>query len=408
MTRTRIKNLVVSGKAPAKDRPDKAVAPQHAMPSLTGLRGLAALWVLLHHAWAYVTPREILLDIAGQTIKIHVLFSLGWAGVQVLFVLSAFLLTLPYARANAGLGPIPSGMPFLIRRFARVFPAYYGQLLVLFLIGWLLYRELIVSWDTLPYYLSMLFVPPPFGVGSPDAINGVWWTLPIELSFYLVLPVIAGLASWKRCWQLVALSLLSMCAWRYFVIALVAPVNELPMWTYQLPGSFDSFGIGMLGAVLHVRFSEQRSMADSAGYDFLLKGLLFCAPIAWLLLAAWLDARHLHYWTIGPLLFLWTPLFSLLVLVLILNGARNNRILDKVLGNPVVFYLGVISYGVYLWHPPIGRWLLDQPLISELDSYPFPRLALLMLVLSVIAASISWFLIERVSITAARKRTRRS
>lgn len=375
-------------------------AADHSMPVLTGLRGLAAIWVLLYHAWVYATPREILWDVFGHSLRLHAFFSLGWAGVQVLFVLSAFLLTLPYARANAGLGPRPRLFGYLGRRLARVFPAYYFQLAILATLSGVLAGALLFDIADLPRYLLMLFVPPPVGVGSPGEVNGVWWTLPIELSFYLVLPAIAWLATWERRWLLMAATLLCMVGWRYVALGVIDPEDK-PMWAYQLPGSMDSFGLGMLAAVIHVRLGEMQG--NPRAYRTCLKILLCLVPLLWVALGVWLDANYLDYWRPGPLLFLWTAMFGLGVVVVILNAARNSRALVVLLGNPILFYVGIVSYGVYLWHYPIGKWLLTTPWIANSETYVFPRLALLMLVLAVAAATVSWFLIEKKAIARVRR-----
>ena len=103
-------------------KPEVALGADHNLPALTGLRGLAALWVLIYHAWVYVTPQEILLDVLGSTIRVHTFFSLGWSAVQLLFVLSGFLLTLPYARANAGLAPAARALPIFSKAYIARIP----------------------------------------------------------------------------------------------------------------------------------------------------------------------------------------------------------------------------------------------------------------------------------------------
>ena len=65
------------------------------LPELTGLRGLAAVWVLIFHVWAFAG--EPALSLGGSGISLAPLFATGWAGVDVFFTLSAFLLTLPFA-----------------------------------------------------------------------------------------------------------------------------------------------------------------------------------------------------------------------------------------------------------------------------------------------------------------------
>ncbi len=373
----------------------------HSLPALTGLRGLAAMWVLVYHAWVFVIPQEILLHFSGGTIRVHVFFSLGWAGVQVLFVLSGFLLTLPYARANAAGVARPRVSRYLRRRIARVFPAYYLQLMLLILISLLTSGVLLVNWSNVVQYLLMLFVPEPLGIGAPASVNGVWWTLPIELSFYLVLPFIAGLADHRHKLLLLALPFLCMLAWRYLVANVIQPASEVPVWMYQLPGSMDTFGLGMLGAVLHVQYAGCRDHAFA--YAQRLAALLWVTPVMFTLLGIWMAEDYALYWSGAPILYLWTPLFGANVLIIILNCALNRSFLNRLLGNRAIFYLGTVSYGLYLWHAPIGNWLMHTPLIADMHTYQFPRMALLMFLCSLAAASLSWYLVESRAIALARR-----
>jgi len=384
------------------ERAVKVPYADHSLPSLTGLRGLAAVWVLLYHAWVYVTPQEILLNCFGATVRIHVFFSLGWAGVHVLFVLSGFLLTLPYARANAGLSPRPQVARYLLRRIARVFPAYYLQLVLLLGITLATSGVLLIDWSNAVQYLLMLFVPPPVGIGGPASVNGVWWTLPIELSFYFVLPLLAWLADRRRKLLLVAVSLLSMVIWRYFALVVINPSSEPSVWAYQLPGSMDTFGLGMLGAVLHVQYSQTPERA--AIYRKFLAILLMLSVPVFVLLGMWMAEQYASYWSVTWITFLWTPIFGGAVLVVILNCGQNHALLNRLLGNRQVFYMGTVSYGLYLWHYPIGNWLLGSRFIADMTTYQFPRLALLMFLCSLAVASISWYLVEAKAIARARRR----
>jgi peptidoglycan/LPS O-acetylase OafA/YrhL len=380
---------------------DQEIAMNHSMPALTGLRGLAALWVLFYHAWVYATPQEILLPLPGLNLRLHVLFSLGWAGVQVLFVLSAFLLTLPYARAAAGLRTRPAWGPYLWRRISRVFPAYYLQLAILTATCLLLTGVLLVNPEQLGHYLLMLYFPPPLGIGAPDAVNGVWWTLPIEFSFYLALPLLAFLVRWERRWWLFGLCLVSTTAWRYWTIGVLDIRENMHVWAYQLPGSMDAFGLGMLGALLHVQHVERST--DALRYTRLLQRLLLAVPLFFVAIAAWLDAQFETYWQPGPLLFLWTPALSLLALVVVLNAAVDQHWLLRLMANRAVMYLGLVSYGLYLWHPPLGSWLLESSWLRNMQGYSFPPLATGMLLFSLVLASLSWFLVEGPLMKAVRR-----
>lgn len=114
---------------------DHALSHSGYVGSLTGLRGFAALWVLLYHAWVTSVPLRMEIDFGFSTIDFTPLFSGGSVGVDFFFVLSAFLLTLPFARWACGERDFPSVWPYLKRRFKRVFPAFWAQLLILLIIA---------------------------------------------------------------------------------------------------------------------------------------------------------------------------------------------------------------------------------------------------------------------------------
>ena len=182
--------------------PAPADAYSNDFPALTGLRGVAAFWVLSYHAWIIAGPTEITVPFFDVgIIELHPLLSSGWAGVQLFFALSAFLLTLPYARALSGVRSHPPAKGrYFGRRLARVFPAYYLQAAILLAVA-LLTGSL--TWDEfggLGYILTMNFLPEPLGYGLQDKLNGVWWTLSVELLFYLCLPAVVWLVIGRYRW----------------------------------------------------------------------------------------------------------------------------------------------------------------------------------------------------------------
>ena len=103
--------------------------------SLTGLRGIAAFSVFLFH-YSALHP-GIRLDLSVPVIGyfLQLPLGLGFAGVDLFFVLSGFLLSLPFAQASLSGTRLPSTAPYLKRRLLRVFPAYYAQLIIILLAG---------------------------------------------------------------------------------------------------------------------------------------------------------------------------------------------------------------------------------------------------------------------------------
>jgi peptidoglycan/LPS O-acetylase OafA/YrhL len=165
--------------------------------ALTGLRGFAALWVFLYHFWALQVKTPVVIGLFSYQLDISSCFTFGWLGVTIFFVLSGFLLAQPFIQQFS----VPSTKKlnlgsYFVRRILRVFPGYYVQLLILSLLAYFFqfgtYPQDSASWLA---HLSMTIFSPPFFI---DGINGVWWTLPIEFSFYILLPILAILLKRRR------------------------------------------------------------------------------------------------------------------------------------------------------------------------------------------------------------------
>ncbi|RLD03421.1 MAG: hypothetical protein DRI65_12910, partial [Chloroflexota bacterium] len=163
--------------------------PDHArkyIAALTGLRGIAAFLVFLFHYGA-LHP-GIRLDLWLPLIGGALQFPLGYGmmGVDLFFVMSGFLLTLPFARSALTGEPRPPLLRYFKRRFLRVFPAYYAQLFLILSIGaWF------VTWRPLPDYAVLAHLAMFLNLGwhQVTPLVGVWWSLPVEMGFYLLLPL---------------------------------------------------------------------------------------------------------------------------------------------------------------------------------------------------------------------------
>lgn len=357
---------------------------------LTGLRGWAALWVLIYHVWEASRHGPVILPVGEWNIVLTPFFSAGWSGVQIFFVLSGFLLGLPFAQWQAGMREKPNLGRYLFRRVARVFPAYYAQLAILLGVAYLLDRTSpIANFESLWRHLFMLFVPPPVGT---TPINGVWWTLPIEFMFYLVLPFLAGLINPRRGLLLLALMLASMWLWRFGTIMCLGdePIPTRVLMSYQLPGAMDSFGMGMLGAMLHVRKGRVSAWLSRHRSSMAIAGLTVMV-----LCIYWIRFRRLDYWNHSLIFYTWTTVYSFAVLLVAIAGVNGNRLIGWLFGNSAIVFAGVVSYSLYLWHYPLLRWILESALFSTFQNNRLPLLLLATVVGAVSMASVSYALIER-------------
>lgn len=373
------------------------------IPALTGLRGFAALWVAMYHAWVLAVPREISITLLGVRLELTPLFSLGWAGVQVFFVLSGFLLAQSFVRWRMGLGSKPAFKPYFIRRAARVFPGFHVQLIILMGASWWFAGTVTHAPGDVLRYLLMLFFPQPLGTG-PVELNGVWWTLPIEFSFYLLLPFAVSSLIWSNRFLILGSAFFIVCAWRLYVVLHLGThlsASELVLWACQLPGSLDSFACGVFGAMVYTRMQSFPHMAEQVR-KYMGHALLSAAILIWVLFR-WMDSSYMGYWSFSVIFLVWTPLFSVAVLTFVLACASDVRVTTILFGNKVMVWCGTVSYGVYLWHHPVQKWLQTSFALPQYDSYVFPALFLISLAITIPLAALSWYLVESPLIARAGK-----
>jgi peptidoglycan/LPS O-acetylase OafA/YrhL len=324
-------------------------------------------------------------------------------GVSVFFVLSGFLLFRPFVVAHLTDGPPPARGRYLVRRFARIFPAYW---LALFLSA--RWNHLLLGdwWGQLRFYsLTQVY-------WGETALGGLAqaWSLCTELSFYLFLPLwaallarVGGTTARRAGAHLVGLGGLYALGIG-FRAQLVAGHHKVGYaW---LPANTDLFAIGMAMAVLSAWWAvEGRSPQGLA------------ATVGDLPWAAWLAAAccyagvvSLHYPSgfdppttaqevTRQVLF---GLIAGLVVAPGVFGSQGVGLGRRILRSRPLYALGVVSYGVYLWHLTF-MIQLDRP-----GSPIAPPTHLSMTVwggaAAVLAATASWFALERPLLRLARRR----
>lgn len=223
------------------------------VPGLTGLRALAAGWVLVHHFNAVIGWRPLTLPLAGFEVELTPLATCGWVGVDIFFVLSGFLLARLLLDAYGAAPRAEANREYALHRVLRVYPAYLAQLAVLVAVAWLAGSPAgVVTW--LPLHLAMLRGLSPAGNA---AINPVYWSLTVEFWFYALLPfAVAWIhrggpeAELRRGAAVFAALVAAAAAWKgtMFGLGRDGPVELLDFAFRQLAGALDLFGAGLLGA----------------------------------------------------------------------------------------------------------------------------------------------------------------
>ena len=398
---TRRKNASRKPVRPAEPIVPTAIENPDRWPALTGLRGLAALAVLFFHAYTLAGKPEALAWPAAWLVR------MGWSGVDVFFTLSAFLLTVPLLEARREASSSgPDLRSYAIRRIARIVPAYYFQMFCLLALAWLGVRSE-AAWaphagELLAHFTFWLNAWP---LVAPHL--SPWWTLPVEMGFYLLLPwLVLVLRPGRLRW--IVLLMVASLAYRFALMHADLTRQQEVMWIEHLPGRLHQFLLGMLAAFVLVERREWISRWSAARADALatMAIVLFLALPALGYLA---DGRAFPGAPTGNALLLCWHLFAgvlvaLLILALTAGAARVGRGLASM---PLQFF-GWISYSLYLWHYPVLLAVREaQGGFMAVKSAFFPFL-FLGLLFSVAIAAASWWMIERPTQRWARRATMRT
>src|SRR5579859_383189 len=163
-------------------------AQKNTIPALDGVRAIACLTVVTFHI-SLITKQDIhIWDSANVNPLIAAIALSGDTGVTLFFILSGFLLFLPYAKSLLFAGTQwPSTRRFYLRRALRILPAYYLTLVLMVLIYRPEYRQLdhLRNWG---FFLTLFM---DSSQSTYKSINGPFWTLAVEWQFYLLLPILA-------------------------------------------------------------------------------------------------------------------------------------------------------------------------------------------------------------------------
>lgn len=329
----------------------KGQRPTRRLDCIDAARGIACLWVLLHHTffnmpvpaggWHY--PLRMLVLVSN----------IGWLGVSLFLVLSGFCLFYPLA-SRYHLDSIRLDVAkFAARRAWRILPPYYAALLLLAALELVSYwhHTRHWAWDAalhgpkdVGFHLFMLHNLSSKTIGS---VSGAFWSLALECQLYLVFPLLV--------WFVVRFGLRSILAVT-FLIAVIWQgwcfhhLGSSTRWTttfavyYQaLPGRCFEFAAGMAAASFVARPRLHQSRVAFATILALLPPALY---LVWMV------------WRFGLLSDqIWGVIFaSLLVLSCRLPNVRFER--GPVLR--ILVWLGTISYSVYLMHVPFIGILSPQ------------------------------------------------
>jgi peptidoglycan/LPS O-acetylase OafA/YrhL len=375
-------------------------------PCFDGLRTIAVVSAIMTHV-GFVTGATEQARYGRYLAHLEI-------GPALFFLISGFLLYRAYVADNfAGREPMRTGL-FWWRRALRIFPAYWLALTVLIVAFGLRvsgFRDYVTYYGLLQIYDTHRFLG-----AIPQA-----WTLCTEVTFYLFLPAYAwalrragrgrDTRARLRLELLGAAALIALCyAYRSAVYAIEGRTAVGRIATHWLPGYLDVFGLGIGLAAISVYLAVEGTtpLAEWIG------------RVSWL----WWLLAALCYWLVATQLGLprspqprntpigWQAdaqqilqaLFAGFACLPAIFGPQDRGLVRAFLRWRPVAYTGLVSYGVYLWHEGwLDKWLVwaGRPNVLQLNAAvrlqrsTYPLILALTLLSSVVAATASYYLVER-------------
>jgi len=374
----------------------------HRNLALDSLRGFSTILIVVYHTFFVSGYTVAHADSIGAYIdRLNV-------GVAIFFVLSGFLIFRPFAHSLIHGSPLPKTRNYYLKRASRILPGYWLALFALAAMG-------AVTNNNLSGLLRNVFLIHPFTVTGLFTGIRQAWTLAVEMSFYVVVPVFAHffvrqsrrrIGSVSTATLLRALSVLFLGAYAFRL-----STHQTDFWFLKtahlwLPSHMDTLALGMGLAVLVEAPASAKTISKLKNFIANHTGsFVVCSVFVWLIsaninMAIGFDTSEFHIDLLCH--FLYGIASILLVAPFCVD---SQALLVKAMSFRLFSWLGTISYGIYLWHMAFisDLFLKGRLPYREFDGQVLIRF-LVVLPASIAIASLSYYALERPIMRAASKR----
>lgn len=330
-----------------------APAPRNHAAAADLMRVACVAMIAWYHIWqqSWLSPR---LRIGAIDVNLLALVRAGYMFVDLMLMLSGFLLYLPWAN-----GEERPTRDFYARRALRILPSYWACLAVMVVFalaqpGFSEFGRLakdLATHLTFTHNLSyMTYVQ--------SLLNVVLWTLAVEVQFYLLLPALAPAFRKKPLVCYLAMVGAALCFQRLWT----CPMTDTTLFVNRLPNMLDVYANGMLAAHIYSRLAqkkERRALIAALGTAAFLLGLFGVIRLVadQATIYGYEELRH------GQLDRRWA--ISACGALALAGGSLSFGPVRRVFSNRVVRFLSGISFNFYIWH----QWLAVK--LKELRIPPY-------------------------------------
>jgi peptidoglycan/LPS O-acetylase OafA/YrhL len=324
---------------------------------IDGLRGIAILGVIYHHMVGAIRtpPGFVTWNMAGFSLYPLTFLTNSQQGVSLFFVLSGFVLFLPYARGERTIASARDIPLFWWHRTKRLLP-----LLIVSGIGAVAIRE---GWNPEKIFAGtkhlLTDVLTPFTDGKASMFfpryNWVLWSLRVEIWFSIIFPLLVPLVIRRHPVMVTVTTVILSASYRIYAEH---------HWDYpgdilvdNILGRLDQFILGMLAAAIHTQKKEATKPWHAA------IGLLFL--FVSFSIADWraITESSLHTYTIR------TTLMNAGMTLIVLGAVGKPSIVTALLGVGILRMLGIMTYSLYVWHGVFFEMLRGNGTVYEQAVY---------------------------------------
>ncbi|MES2219898.1 MAG: acyltransferase [Acidobacteriota bacterium] len=295
------------------------------IPEVDGLRFVAISSVVLYHIYAQLLVKS------GHPVAVQSRY--GWLGtalgngdrgVRLFFVISGFILGMGFARQHLHIGKRVSLKKYFLRRVTRLEPPYILNLVFCALVAFFYYHQTLAY--MVPHLLASILYQHNLAYHTPSVINGVTWSLEVEIQFYILAPLIALMfrISKATARRSLFLILIAACGILQLLLHTNATVAALTIVFYM-----QYFLAGMLLTDLYL-LVRPHSKTHWAWDIFSLIGW----PVVFLV-----SRDLLWYHAVLPFL-----------IMLLYIAAFQGVIFRKFFRSYWIAIIGGMCYSIYLWH----------------------------------------------------------
>ncbi|ACZ76607.1 acyltransferase 3 [Dickeya parazeae Ech586] len=368
---------------------------------IDAMRAIAALCVVIMHFCTRLPGNIVSSSFIGDVLTLD----FGRIGVVLFFAISGFVIP-------GSLQPGQHKAVFWIRRFFRLYPAYWASLCTVILVQWAFidttfsFRQILANTTMLQNFLHF------------ENIEGVYWTLKVELVFYVM--VFAGfcLGLNDKPAFLVSVSAFFFCIFifyldywtgittlshRFIELINLSNINNTSGGTadnHPLPGLLNMnwgnfcgyFSVMFMGATLRLWFIGQMNRTGKCATAILAAGWFIVLPVMGLI--GYSRTQDVGLFSMYGS---WITALLMFVVLAFLLPIRARAIV----------WLGVVSYSLYLFHPVVIDILFAFHMTAALASL-YPILTLIFCIaISSAVAGMGYKIVEKPAVTVARQLTKR-